>query len=364
MRILFALAGLHRYDRGAEIAFASLAKALGDLGQDMTLIGSGPPRDQSAYKYLAVPAVDRKRFEAFPSFPPFRVNTVWEELTFAAGLAVKYRPAAYDLTVTCSYPFTNWVLRRPGRARPPTVFVTQNGDWPARADNSEYRFFKCDGLVCTNPEYLEWNAERWRSTLIPNGIDLERFRPGAGARARFGLPEDRAIALMVSALIPSKRVLAGIEAVANVENLHLAVAGDGPMRDEVRALADRLLPGRFSLFTVPAADMPDLYRSSDLFLHLSRDESFGNVFVEALACGLPIVADATPRVGWIVGDHGFLVDTSNTDAISAALQTALRSGGTNPERVAHAEQFSWDIVSRKYLAFFEEVVAARAEARG
>lgn len=367
MRLLFALAGLHRYDRGAEIAFISLADALARLGQDVTLIGSGPDRADTSYRYISVPAIDRKAFERFPAVPPFRVNTVWEELTFAPGMAVAYRPSAFDLTMTCSYPFTNWLLRRSrlkGR-RPPSVFVTQNGDWPARTDDAEYRFFGCEGLVCTNPDYYELNKERWRATLIPNGVDLARFQPGPGDRARFGLPADRPVVLMVSALIASKRVLEGIEAVARTENLHLAVAGDGPMRGEVRAAAERLLNGRFSQFTVPAADMPDLYRSADIFFHLSRDESFGNVFVEALACGLPVVADAIPRVSWIVGDHGVLVDTSRPEAIAAGLADALSGAAEKrSERSRHASQFSWDIVSRKYLDFFDEVVRTSAATSG
>src|SRR3546814_5508392 len=64
------------------------------------------------------------------------------------------------------------------------IFVTQNGDWPAYASNTEYRSFSCDGLVCTNPDYLERNSVRWNCALIPNGVDLARFSPGAAERAR------------------------------------------------------------------------------------------------------------------------------------------------------------------------------------
>src|SRR3546814_12350094 len=86
------------------------------------------------------------------------------------------------------------------------IFVTQNGDWPAYASNTEYRSFSCDGLVCTNPDYLERNSVRWNCALIPNGVDLARFSPGAAERARFGLPEGRPIVLMVSAFLPTKQI--------------------------------------------------------------------------------------------------------------------------------------------------------------
>ena len=88
--------------------------------------------------------------------------------------------------MTCSYPFTNWALRRPTRSarRPRHVFVTQNGDWPAYVRHSaerqsEYRFFDCDGLICINPDFFDRNKAAWNCRLIPNGVDPGRFQPGA-----------------------------------------------------------------------------------------------------------------------------------------------------------------------------------------
>ena len=97
----------------------------------------------------------------------------------------------------------------------------------------------------------------------------------------------------------------GRESRGEVPGANLVVAGDGPVRDEIHKLAAELLPGRFQQITLPAAEMPALYRSADAFMHLSVDKSFGNVFVEALACGLPIIAYDMPRTRWIIGDAGF-----------------------------------------------------------
>src|SRR6185437_14047019 len=164
MRILFALPGLHRHNRGAETAFIAIATELAKLGEVVTLIGSGPARARTPYRYLRVPSMARENFESFPSFPPLRNEYAYEELTFIPGLLSRYRPVDYDVTVTCSYPFINWSLRRPTLrgSRPPHVFVTQNGDWPAHDNRAEYRLFGCDGLVCTNPDFLERNMDRWR----------------------------------------------------------------------------------------------------------------------------------------------------------------------------------------------------------
>src|SRR5690606_23785384 len=118
--------------------------------------------------------------------------------------------------------------------------------WPAYARNSEYRFFGCEGLVCTNLEYFERNKDRWRCRLIPNGVDSQRFSPGPPQREQFGLPADRLVVLMVSALIESKRVGLGVEAVSRIPDAHLVVAGNGPLRPAIDEMAARLLPGRFT----------------------------------------------------------------------------------------------------------------------
>ena len=359
VRILFALAGLHRVDRGAEVAFISVARKLVQLGNHVTLIGSGPPRPEEAYRYIQVPAVSRTRFEHWPSVPTLRNDTSWEEATFAAGLLAKYRPADFDIAVTCAFPWTHWALQRPTASRRPRrVFVTQNGDWPAFSNEAEFRYFTCDGLVCTNPDYLEHNADRYRCALIPNGVDLDRFRPGPSERLRLGLPSGP-IVLMVSALIPSKNVAEGIEAIARVPDVSLVVAGDGPIRDEIQGLAAELLPGRFLQITLPASDMPALYRSADAFMHLSVDESFGNVFVEALATGLPIIAYDIPRTRWIIADEGCFAAGRTTEQLSAAVVNAVRRGRrvTTHER---AREFGWDRIGRQYAEFFEMLLSPRA----
>lgn len=362
VRILFTLAGLHRVDRGAEVAFISVATELAKAGHDVTLIGSGPERPGRPYRYIQASAVDRKKFESFPSLPGLRNETGWEEVSFAPGLLAKFRPSDFDVVATCAFPFTYWALGRPsfGARKPRRVFITQNGDWPAYSDKAEFRFFSCDGLVCTNPDYLERNEDRYRCALIPNGVDLNAFAPGPAERSRFGLPQEGPIVLMVSAFIASKNVGEGIAAVANVPDATLVVAGDGPLRDDMAKMASELLPGRYRQLTAAAADMPALYRSADVFMHLSTDESFGNVFVEAMATGLPTVAIDTPRTRWIIGDAGFFPARRDAEAIVEAIVAALAAGDrAAPQARERAKSFGWPAIAERYGQFFEEVVRAR-----
>ncbi|HEV2043745.1 MAG TPA: glycosyltransferase family 4 protein, partial [Sphingomicrobium sp.] len=212
-----------------------------------------------------------------------------------------------------------------------------------------------DGLVCINPDYEARNKDRYRTALIPNGTDLERFHSGADERQHFGFAPDRPIILMVSALIASKNVDEGVRAVAKLKNADLVVAGDGPLREEIKRLADEIMPGRYRQITVSSGEMPSLYRSADAFLHLSRDESFGNVYVEALATGLPIVAYDLPRTRWILGDEAFYAGNDTSD-VAARLSEALASAGGVESRVKRAQRYAWPAIAMQYRAFFNEVL--------
>lgn len=360
MKILFALPGLHRVDRGAEISFTAVASEMARTGDVVTLMGSGQPRAEQPYRFVHVPAVPRERFERFPKLPTLRNDTAWEELSFIPGLLKAYRPADYDVTLTCGYPFTNWALRRPApRGRPSHVFVTQNGDWPAYDDKAEFRLFDCDGLVCINPDYQARNRDKYRCALIPNGVDRERFRPGPSARQTFGLDPERPTVLMVSAMINSKNIERGIEAVSKLPGAVLVVAGDGPLRRDLEERAASLLPARYRQLRVTPADMPALYRSADVFLHLSRDESFGNVYVEAMACGTPVVAYDLPRTRWIVGDDAFLCPGEAPDVLASTIEQAFDCGDERREAlVRRSAAFAWPEIARQYRDFLHEVVSA------
>jgi glycosyltransferase involved in cell wall biosynthesis len=365
MRIAFALPGLHRVTRGAEVALESVANELAAIeGVQVTLIGSGTEHSDRRYRFLHAGCIGRKHFERWPRLPMLRGECVYEELSFLPGLLRAYDSREYDLTVTCGYPYMNWALRAPrfrGR-RPAHVYVTQNGDWPARGNNSEYRFFGCEGLICTNPEYFERNEDRWQAVLIPNGVDPATFYPGQVAHTTLPWPDDKPVALMVSALIDTKRVLAGIRCAARVEGLHLVVAGDGPLRQQVDALGKELMAERFRRITLPREQMPDLYRSADVFLHMSMIEPSANAYMEALATGLPIVTHDRKVTRWTLEDQAVLVDTCDEAKVADGIRRALAL--RTPEHIVARrelvqQRFAWQQIAQDYATFFEQVLARR-----
>ena len=134
-----------------------------------------------------------------------------------------------------------------------------------------------------------------------------------------------------------------------MDDAYLVVAGDGPLRDEAQKLADRLMPNRFQRISLTAQEMPALYQSADAFLHLSLLESFGNVFLEAWATGLPIIAHDTERLRWILGDYGNLCDTEDTPALANTITEALTSDRVN--KIDGIERFAWSTIAQEYRNF-------------
>jgi glycosyltransferase involved in cell wall biosynthesis len=93
-------------------------------------------------------------------------------------------------------------------------------------------------------------------------------------------------------------------------------------------------------------------------MHLSVDESFGNVFLEALATGLPIIAYDVPRTRWIIGDAGCFARSETTEDLTAAIRQALELG---PRAVAdeRAQSFGWDSIARQYHDFFQHLCRSK-----
>jgi glycosyltransferase involved in cell wall biosynthesis len=194
-------------------------------------------------------------------------------------------------------------------------------------------------------------------------VDTARFSPGLAERGGLGFPEGSPLVLIVAALIESKRVAEGIAAAARAPGAAVVVAGDGPLRERVERIGRELLGERFRRVSVAHDQMPALYRSADVLLHMSTDEPFGNIYLEAMSTGLPVVAHDNINSRWIIGEHGVLTDTRDAGAVAAALGAAVGGDSARARearRVMVRERFAWPIVAAQYARFIEEVVSQRA----
>lgn len=365
--VAFVLPGLGRVHRGAETAFLELARSMAlHQGATVHLFGSGKDWPEGCHGHT-IPCIRRENFEKWPKIPVMRSDCVYEEATFAWNLwrHADWKPSQYDCVISCSYPFVNWLLNSLSRSsRPIRIFSTQNGDWACSSGSSEFRFFGTDGVVCINPEYYERNKNKYPCALVPNGVDPEVFHPPESPMERDPrIPADQPLIFMASAMIPSKGVDHAIRGVARAGKGFLVVAGDGPERSNIARLAASELPGRHLLLgSIPRTQMPLWFRQADLFLHASREEPFGIVYLEAAASGLPIVAPDEKIPRWILGDLAAFCAPENPESMGQALIGALSRdkqvwGASLRQRVL--EGWTWKVQAQKYRDLYETIARER-----
>jgi len=176
---------------------------------------------------------------------------------------------------------------------------------------------------------------------MPYAVDTDAFSPAAGADedlAALGVDPARDRLLFVGAMdrdhafkgIPE--LLRAFGAAGAADRAQLVLVGDGDLRPEYERLAADLLPQGATVFVgrAPDADLLRLYRSSaaTVLPSTTREEAFGVVLIESMACGTPVVASALPGVRGVIEDgvQGLLVPPGDAGALAGALATVLDPG--------------------------------------
>ena len=199
----------------------------------------------------------------------------------------------------------------------------------------------------TRRRFLEWAAPReTEGHLLPNAIHLERYTPGPKSPEllrRHGLT-GKAVLLTVGRLAGEERYK-GVDEVLELmpdlpREISYLVVGDGNDRqrltDKANALglADRVIFAGY----VPEGEKADHFRIADVFVMPSRGEGFGFVFLEAMACGVPVIGSTLDgsREALRDGLLGTLVDPGNRAELLAAVHQALASTERSvPEGLSH-----------------------------
>jgi len=186
------------------------------------------------------------------------------------------------------------------------------------------------------------------------GIDRAIFAAGDRAAAKAALGVSGPLILTVGALIPLKGQKLALEALAHLPDATLILAGDGPDRPALEALARPYAERVRFLGEVAHARLPALLQAADVMLLPSEREGLANVWLEALACDTPIViADAggarevvdRPAAGRIVA--------RDPQAIAAAIRDILADPPTLDAVAATVERFSWETNARELRAHLQ-----------
>lgn len=221
---------------------------------------------------------------------------------------------------------------------------------------------------------LDLGVAAEKTEVVGNGVDTARFHPvdRAAARRRYRLPADAQLLISVGALVERKgmhRVIDSLPALLERHpNLHYLVVGgsspEGDMRAELEAQAARLgLAGRVHfLGAVPPDELKGPLSASDVFVLATRNEGWANVFLEAMACGLPVVTTAVGGNAEVVcrEELGRVVPFGDAAALQQALHAALDTDWDRAAIVEHARANRWDGRVAQLVHAFDSVINATA----
>lgn len=222
----------------------------------------------------------------------------------------------------------------------------------------------CDHLIGNTPDIVDylrrqgWPAEQ--AHYVPNFVDAAPAAPVE--RTEFTTPMGTPVLLALGRLHRNKAFDVAIRALAELPDAVLWIAGEGPERDALGALADQLGVAQRIRWLGWREDVAALLAAADVLVCPSRIEPLGNVIIEAWAHGCPIVATASAGPGWLIENDasGLLTALEDANALAGAVGRVLGDTGlaerlADAGRAAYQARFSEPVVVKQYIELFEKV---------
>jgi len=346
MRILQAMAGAEV--GGAELFFERLAVALERAGVEQKVVIRKNPTRAAVLREGGVEPVEL----------PFGGKLDWQT---KRGLKREIKSFKPDIVLT-------WMNRATSMCPKAT-----NGEYLHMARLGGYYDLKyyaaCDHLIGNTEDIVEYLVkEKWpqeKAHYLPNFVDGRRMEPIT--RKTLFTPDSAPLIVALGRLHENKGFDILFQALARVPGAYLWLAGDGPLKEELDKLAEKLAIKPRVRFLGWRDDAGALLRAADLFVCSSRHEPLGNVVIEAWAQGAPVVAADSYGPGTLIEnlETGVLVPTEDAVAMSKAIRNVIADENLR-ERIArqgfemYNAHFTEEIVTRQYIEFFEKVVSSCA----
>jgi len=217
-------------------------------------------------------------------------------------------------------------------------------------------------------------------TVIPMGIDVNRFRPDDEARWRlrkeFGIGIEERVVLFTGRMVWEKGIYDLLYAAKlvtqeeSVKDVHFrfVVIGKGSESSGIKSRVEELGVGSVVTFIegYPYHRMHEMYNMADIFVLPSIStrtwkEQFGMVLIEAMACGLPVISTLSGSIPEVVGDAGILVQSNDPRGLFTAIMKLLKDDTLNKElsikgRERAINEFDSQKIAHKFNLLFEELV--------
>lgn len=360
MKIMYVITGLGV--GGAEKVVTSLADKMADQGNEVLVV------------YMTGDALVRPSNPAV-GLVKLKVNSIWDLPVFFIRFRQLHSCFEPDVVHTHMV-HANLLVRLCRLITPMRRLVTtaHNRNEEGRFRMAGYRVTNWLADVSTNVSVEAVRAFEGQNAVpagkmlaVHNGISLSQFRKSVSGvsriRSELEVAEYKKLIVAVGRLSEPKDYPNLLSALARVghenSDWHLAIAGDGPLRNELASLCQKLGLGDRVSFLGVRDDIPDLLSAADLFVLSSAWEGFPIVIGEAMACECVVVATDCGGVREFLGDSGFLVEPKNPEALAAAISHALK---LSPEqrvalgrssRARIEELYSLEATVDKWLAIYK-----------
>jgi len=202
--------------------------------------------------------------------------------------------------------------------------------------------------------------------VIANGVDVQRFRPGAGRES--GTFRVACVGRLIFNKGPQYLVEAAPEVLRAHPEAEFVFVGDGPLRPHLEERARQLGIGHRVMFLGTRPDVPAILQTCDMLVRPSLLEGMPLTVLEAMACGLPVVATPVSGTAELVrhGENGLLVRPADPASLARAI---LRLMEDEPLREAQGREarrlveggYGWDAVAAKTLAVYRELLPPATE---
>ena len=209
-------------------------------------------------------------------------------------------------------------------------------------------------------------ADPEKIRVIYNGIKTDDFNVEISkgeARNIFDLPYDHTIVGCVGRLADGKGHRYLIESVSGVENITVAICGDGPLMSDLKNLARHYKVNCIFTGKLSYRQVPEFMKSLDIYCSPSLWEGFGMGLIEAMAAGLPVIASDLPSHAEITGEAGILFTAGNAEELKKSILQLIEDRQLRDLLIRNAKEraelFSLENTVKLYEKLFEEILKSK-----
>jgi glycosyltransferase-like protein len=371
--------------RGGVVHALEVSEALARRGHEVKLMALGRPGEG----FFREPAVPVQIIRHEPLDGPFDERIMAMLAAYRDGLGEPLGEGGFDLIHSQDCLSANAAVELRDAGVVPhvirTVHHVDRFSSPSLVECQIRSILDPDALLCVSEPWVGRLAEEFgvRAGLVRNGVDTGRFRPARDpaergrdrAAADFG---ERLTVLGVGGVEPRKGSLTMLDGFAKLAELAadldplLVLAGGATLFDHRREvgrfrarLAELGLERRVRVLgALPCRELERLYRAADLFAFPSSTEGFGLAALEALACGLPVVASDLDALGTFLqhGRNALLVPVGDSQALGCALARLARDPHEREMLVAGgldvAGTYTWDAAAAVHEHVYAELLGS------